>query len=138
MLQSSPNCKRNLAPVSPITGYTLALSHAPAHVRAFTAAKLVLGRYQLVEPRVTQATRLARVNSIYTAAAIEILRGDDVELAKAVLEGRLPLLEAAALAKHPRPNLIKSFLAADANERLDLGRIAGVDTVFDAVISPLI
>lgn len=124
--------------VPAITGYTLALNHAPAHARAFAAARLVLGQVQLVEPRLSQSARLARVSGLYTAAAVQVLQSGDTKLVRAVLDGRRALLEAAALAKHPRQNLVEAFLAADASERADLGRIAGVDVVFDTMISPVL
>jgi hypothetical protein len=34
--------------------------------------------------------------------------------------------------------LIETFVAAPAAERLELGRVFGVDAVFDSVIAPLL
>ena len=99
-----------------ITGYALALSRATPTERAIVAARLHLG-----------------VNRPLVHAAIAVLKsGDHPDLLRAVLTGRLTLLEAAVLAQHPQKNLIETFAAAPAAERLELGRVAGVDEIFDA------
>jgi hypothetical protein len=129
----------NTFPTTPvITGYTLALSKSSAAYRAFRAGDLVLGHCQLIYPRVTQAARLARVSTPYALAAIELLRSGVEDLILAAKTGKLPLLKAAVLARHPRKSLAETYLAADADERLDLGRIVAVETVFDTAISPLL
>jgi hypothetical protein len=79
------------------------------------------------------------VNRPLVHAAIAVLKSSDhLDLQRAVLTGRLTLLEAAVLVLHPQKNLIETFVAAPAAERLELGRVFGVDAVFDSVIAPLL
>ena len=79
------------------------------------------------------------VNRSLVHAAITVLNSSDhPDLLRAELTEPLTLLEAAVLALHPQKNLIETFVAASAAERLELGRIVGVDEVFDSVISPLL
>jgi hypothetical protein len=94
MLQSLnvtyPNVNSNLAADSTptVTGYALALGKASASERAFTAANLALGRLALIEPRVTQAARLARVCEPYVEAAIEVLLSSEPELETSFVTAR--------------------------------------------------
>jgi hypothetical protein len=133
-----PNVKPNLTADSTptVTGYALALGKASASERAFTAANLALGRLALIEPRVAQAARLARVCEPYVEAAIEVLRSNDPELETLVRDGKISLFEAAVLAKHPRPSLTEKFMAASAAERADLAKTAGPAVLWDELIAP--
>jgi hypothetical protein len=133
-----PNVNSNLVADSApaVTGYALALGKASASERAFTAAKLVLGWVVLIEPRVTQAARLARVCEPYVEAAIEVLRSGDPKLEAAVGRNDVSLFEAAVLARHPQPTLTQKFLAASATERADLAKTAGPAAIWDELIAP--
>ena len=142
MLQSLnvtyPNVNSNLAAdtTPTVTGYALALGKTSATERAFTAANLVLGRLALIEPRVTQAARLARVCEPYVEAAIEVLLSSEPELETLVRDGKISLFEAAVFAKHPRPSLTEKFMAASAAERADLAKTAGPAVLWDELIVP--
>ena len=134
MLHDPLKCKSNSAPT--VTGYALALSKAPAWERAFVPARLVLGQLGLIEPRVSQASRLACVSEPYVDAAIAVLRSGNLDHESAVDRGELTLLEAAVLAKHPPRNLTEQFLTATSRELADLGRYAGPTMVWDELIVP--
>jgi hypothetical protein len=122
--------------VPTVTGYALALSRGSASERAFTAAKLVLGRLALIEPRVTQAARLARVSEPYVEAALLILRTGDSNLEDRVLRGLYPLSTAAVLALYPEPTLTEKFQDSSAAERADLTKNVGVTAIWDELIAP--
>jgi hypothetical protein len=109
---------------------------ASASERAFTAAKLVLGQLILIEPRVSQVSRLARVSVPYTEAAIEVLRFADPGLEAAVGKGEVSLFEAAVLARHPQPSLTQKFMAASAAERADLAKTVSPAVLWDELIVP--
>jgi hypothetical protein len=120
-----------------ITGYNLAYSKRDPAERAILAARLHLGQLQLVSPRITQAAALTNVSRSFVHFAIAVLKSNDPDLLCALEVGRLRLPEAAALARQPK-TLTEIFIASTAAERMELGRAAGVDAVFDSVIAPLI
>jgi len=111
----------------------LALSKAAAPERALTAAKLVLGLVQLIEPRVTQAARLAHVSDPYVDAAVVVLRSGDMELIAAVAAGRVPLLEAAVLVKH---SLFERYVNGSPATRAEFARSMGPARTWDEMIVP--
>jgi hypothetical protein len=138
MLFIPPNVKLPDAESSipTVTGYALALGKASATERAFIAANLVLGRLTLIEPRVTQAARLARVCEPYVDAALEILRSGNRGLQIGALDGTFSLFEAAVLAKNPVPALADMFLVATPAERANLAKTVGPAAIWDELIAP--
>jgi hypothetical protein len=136
MLHDPSKVKLNLStPV--VTGYLLALNKMSATERAFTAARLVLGQLSLVEPRATQAAKLARTPIAYVRAALEVL-GNGPEFEPAVCAGKMSLFEAAVLAKHPEPTLVDKFRTATAAERAVFAKATGPATLWDELISPYV
>jgi hypothetical protein len=136
MLFDPSKVKSQYSSIPTVTGYGLALSKAPAAERAFTAAKLVLGQLYLIDPRVTQAARLARVSEPYVEAALEVLRSRDPDLEPLVRESNISLFAAAVLARYPEPTLTEKFMAASAAERADLAKTAGPAAIWDELIVP--
>jgi hypothetical protein len=135
MLFAPIHVKSNRA--ATVTGYALALGKTSAAERAFTAAKLVNGQVFLVEPRVTQAARLARTSVQYVKAALDVLRNGP-EFEPAVCMGELSLFEAAVLALHPEPTLVENFRTATPTERAVFAKAAGPATLWDECISPYV
>jgi hypothetical protein len=119
-------------------GSSLAWAKRGAALRALDAADLYLGRARLGGLTKRQAATLARVSVTYLEYALavakkKVLRND-------VKDGYLPLADAATKARPltlPKStNLIKAYAKATAEERLELGRVVGVDRVFDETIAP--
>jgi hypothetical protein len=74
---------------------------------------------QFIKPRVSQAARLAKVSDPYVDAAMEVLILGDAQLQFDVVAGRVPLLEAAVLAKNP---LFKRYNEGSPSERAVFAR----------------
>jgi hypothetical protein len=121
-----------------ITGFNLIYGKRNAAERAIVAARLHRGDLRLIDPRITQSAALGGVSRSLVHFATAVLESNDPDLLRAVETGRLSLPEAAVMAKHPPKNLVETFIASTAAERLELGRVAGVDLVFDSVIVPLL
>ena len=83
------------------------------------------------------AARLVASTPQYIGAAIALLEAGDSELIDRVLRGNLSLLEAAGLVRK-RVRLVKAYREADRNDRKALGKVVGVDRVFDDSIAPLL
>lgn len=108
--------------------------HGAAVLRAFTAARLFLGIP--IQPKSqAAAARLVASTPQYIRAAIALLEAGDSELIERVLRGNLGLLEAAGLV-HKRAHLIKAYREADRHDREALGKVIGVDRLFDDSIAP--
>ena len=135
MLHDPSKVKLNLSTPVPVTGYLLALNKMSAAERAFVAARLVLGQLSLVEPRATQAAKLARAPIAYVKAALEVLRSGP-KFEPAVCTGELSLFEAAVLALHPEPTLTEKFKTANAAERAVFAKAAGPAMLWDELIAP--
>ena len=115
-----------------VTGYELALSKVPVAARAFTAATLVLGWAVVVDPRITQAARLARVSVPSVDAALAILQSGDRDLEVAA---RISLFEAAVVAKHPH-SLVDQYMASSSADRAVLAKTVGPGMIWDELIVP--
>jgi hypothetical protein len=108
--------------------------HGAAVARAFTGARLLLGIP--IQPKgQVAAARLVASTPQYIRAAIALLEAGDSELVGRVLQGNLGLLEAAGLVRK-RAHLVKAYREADRHDREALGKVIGVDRVFDDSIAP--
>jgi hypothetical protein len=89
-----------------------------------------------------EAARLVGSTPAYIAAAstlIDAAATDDemCGLINRVLRGHVRLLEAAESVRK-RVRLVKAYREADQNDRKALGRVVGVDNVFDELVAPLL
>jgi hypothetical protein len=104
--------------------------------RAFAGAKLLLGIP--IQPRTqAEAARLVASTPFYVAAAAALLEAGVPGLVDDVLQGRVPLLEAGETVRK-RARLVKAYREADRKDRAALGKVVGVDVVFDETIKPLL
>lgn len=107
---------------------------ASATWRAFAGAKLLLGIP--IQPKgQVAAARLVASTPQYIRAAIALLEAGDSELVGRVLQGNLGLLETAGHVRK-RAHLVKAYREADRHDREALGKVIGVDRVFDDSIAP--
>jgi len=81
------------------------------------------------------AARLVASTPQYIRAAIALLEAGDSELVGRVLQGNLGLLETAGHVRK-RAHLVKAYREADRHDREALGKVIGVDRVFDDSIAP--
>jgi hypothetical protein len=117
-----------------ITGNALAYGNATTSERAFVGARLVLGQMHLIDPCITQASAVVRVCRPSIEAAVAVLKNSP-DLEARVLSGKFSLIAAGVLAKHSCP-LVERFLSATSSELAELGKYAGIDTVWDLMIAP--
>jgi hypothetical protein len=105
--------------------------HRLAAMRALAGARLVLE--QGMSP--AEAADWTGSNHNYITAMLTIIASGDSVLLTSVLEGKVPVLTAAAqvegLAK-----LLKAYAAATADNKIAFGRTIGTESLFDAVIAP--
>jgi|SRR6516164_2081673 hypothetical protein len=102
-----------------------------AAMRALSGARLV--SEQDMSP--AEAADWTGSNHNYIAAMLTIIASNDSVLLTSVLEGKVPVLVAAAqvegLAK-----LLKAYAAATAANKVAFGHTVGTESLFDAVIAP--
>jgi hypothetical protein len=108
--------------------------HAAATLRAFAGARLLRG--DPVQPKTqAAAARLVASTPQYIAAATALLEAEASGLIERVLQGDIALLEAAETIRK-RARLVKAYRQADKNDRKALGKVVGVDIVFDETVVP--
>ena len=85
-----------------------------------------------------EAARLVGSTPLYIAAAATVI---DAEFSRCrsenVLRGHVGLLEAAESVRR-RVRLVKAYREADRDDRKALGKMVGIDRVFDEAIAPLL
>ena len=74
---------------------------------------------------------------LYIAAAATVIDAKSPALIENVLRGRVGLLEAAESVRR-RVRLVKAYREADRDDRKALGKMVGIDRVFDEAIAPLL
>lgn len=107
-----------------------------AAVRAFAGAKLLL-RIPVKPKSQVEAAELVASTPQYIAAAAALVEAASPDLIERVLQGRFPLLAAGELVRK-RVRLVKAYREADRDDRKALGKMVGVDRVFDEAIAPLL
>jgi hypothetical protein len=110
--------------------------HQHSAERAFAAARLVLG--MPVQPKTqAEAAKLFASCPLYVAAATALLEVGAYALIEQVLQGKVSLIEAAATVRK-RARLVKAYREADRDDRRALGKLVGIDNIFDDSIAPLL
>jgi hypothetical protein len=72
---------------------------------------------------------------LYVAAAITLLEAETPDLIESVVRGDISLLKAAE-AVRKRVRLVRAYRDADRNDRRALGKVIGIDRLFDEAIMP--
>ena len=103
-------------------------------LQAFVAAHLLHKRVLGIDT-ITAAAVCTGVSWRLAKAASVILQSENPDLVLDILVGRRTLLEAAKSVRN-RAKLIKSFKAATPEDRIALGHVVGVSTIFDTTIVP--
>jgi hypothetical protein len=81
--------------------------------------------------------RLVGSTPLYIVAAATVIDAESPGLIENVLRGHVGLLEAAESVRR-RVRLVKAYREADPDDRKALGKMVGIDRVFDEVIAPLL
>jgi hypothetical protein len=105
-----------------------------AVARGFTAARLVLG-LPVPQKTIAAVAVCCGSNTGYVKAAIDILKTEDANLFRQVLEGHRGLLATAAAVRN-RGALIDAFRAASSDDRVAFAKTIGAETLFDNVVVP--
>jgi hypothetical protein len=84
-----------------------------------------------------EAARLVGSTPLYIAAAATVIDAESPALIENVLRGHVGLLEAAESVRR-RVRLVKAYREADRDDRKALGKMVGIDRVFDEAIAPLL
>jgi hypothetical protein len=84
-----------------------------------------------------EAAQLVGSNPVYIAAATTVIKADTPDLIDSIVCRQIPLLEAAESVRK-RVQLVQAYREADQNDRKALGKIVGVDHLFDEAIAPLL
>jgi hypothetical protein len=71
----------------------------------------------------------------YVAAMKTLIKANAWDLVDAVLDGHVPILEAAD-SMRKRAQLIQSYRDCDAIDRKALGEVEGVDKIWDDILAP--
>jgi hypothetical protein len=105
-----------------------------AVVHAFTAARLYLdGTFATLRA----AAQACGANTVYTAAAIIILKTEDETLKIAILRGVVHLPTAAKAMKEVAA-LVSAYRAAKHSDKYVFARAISVGTVWDEMIAPVL
>ena len=110
--------------------------HHNAAARAFAGAKLWKG-WPVTPSTQAEAARLVGSTPLYIAAAATVIDAESPGLIENVLRGHVGLLEAAESVRR-RVRLVKAYREADRDDRKALGKMVGIDRVFDEAIAPLL
>ena len=103
-------------------------------LRAFVGARL-LEEHVLGIDSITKAAACVGVTRAAVKAAQTILQAGDTAAAVHAINGHVPLLKTAKTLAN-RAELIASFKAASAEDRIAFGHVVGVATLFDSAIVP--
>ena len=102
--------------------------------RAFTAARLYLDREV---PTLAAAATSCGSCPGYVRAAAVLIEAENQRAIAQVLRGDVPLLKAAAGAKH-LAGLVKAYRAAPAADHVAFAKVIGAAALFDAAVAPAI
>jgi hypothetical protein len=83
-----------------------------------------------------EAAILVASSSAYIAAATALLEAEVPALIESVLSGDVSILEAADASVRKRARLISAYRGADRGDRMALGKVVGIDRLFDEAIMP--
>jgi hypothetical protein len=104
-----------------------------AALRALTGARLFLVG---MVPTMTAAAEATGSNTIYVSAAVVVLKTEDRDLERAILDGKVRLPDAARALKRAA-NLLDAYRAADAADKFVVVHAITAGVVGDELISPL-
>jgi hypothetical protein len=102
-----------------------------AALRGYAGAKLVLDKG--VDP--VEAAVMTGSCPGYVCALAAVLKNGDATLLNAVLEGRVPVMAAAAQVR-ALAKLLTAYMTASATTKVAFGSIVGTDRLFDEVVAP--
>lgn len=127
---SPPSVQRSRRPRSARRHYRN--DQRAAVVRAITAARLyATGQVSTLREAATGCGSCPQ----YVAAAVILLKTENLTLLSEVLNGHMPLLVAAKRVSSVA-KLVAAFRTADAEDRIAFGAAVGVANVWDSVIVP--
>jgi hypothetical protein len=107
-----------------------------AALRAFTGAQLYLGGEMTPPSSMTEAAEMVGSHRGYVEAATVLLKAENLTLVNKVLDGEMPLLEAARMVK-AMVSLVDAYRRASAAERVQFARTVGTEELFESVINAL-